>query len=452
MDAEIEFRVGRLGKVDYSNGRPKSIWLARRDVQVRVSKGSAMRVLAVTLLVSVAPAGWADGVDARKVSEYLKSLPPVTAPVYDEAKREMLAASAISCTDHPEEAPANRNNYLWQYSKPAQLLDGYDKNRAFFGCADWHSAVGSIWTLMSLRKQDPKISVASAIKDIATNHFKKTNMDGELAFFNEQKGPDANFEKPYGYAWVLKLYGEVKGSNSADDKKVAEALMPLAKWMSERYVFYLYDLKYPYRTGVESNTAWSMSLALDGANLSEDTTLKTAIHANALRLFEKDTNCNTNFEPQNTDLISSCLTEAALMGRVMDQASYVKWLDNFLPPVYSDEFQVYAKEVDTSHTNTSGPDAQMQMAAEAHLIGLNFQRATALLMIAQALPKDDPQAEVFRRLAVMSATHGYAKFGNAGYEGQHWLSAFALLYENAMKGPAPLAPPEKPKTDESAGY
>ena len=420
-------------------------------VHVRVSKGSAMRVLAVALVVSLGPAGWADGVDPRKVSEYLKTLPAVTAPVYDEAKRETLAASAISCTDHPDEAPANRNNYLWQYSKPAQLLDGYDKNRAFYGCVDWHSAVGSIWTLMSLRKQDPKISLASAIKDIATNHFKKTNMDGELAFFNEQKGPDANFEKPYGYAWVLKLYGEVKGSNSADDKKVAEALMPLAKWMSERYVFYLYDLKYPYRTGVESNSAWSMSLALDGANLSEDTTLKTAIHANAMRLFEKDKNCSTNFEPQNTDLISSCLTEAALMGRVMDQASYVKWLDGFLPPVYSDEFQVYAKDVDMSHTNTAGPDAQVQLAAEGHLIGLNFQRATALLTIAQALPKDDARGEVFRRLAVMSATHGYAKFGNAGYEGQHWLATFALLYENAMKGPAPLAPPEKPKTDESAG-
>src|SRR5580704_16549786 len=302
-------------------------------VHVRVSKGSAMRVLAVALVVSLGPAGWADGVDPRKVSEYLKTLPAVTAPVYDEAKRETLAASAIS--------------------------------------------------------------LASAIKDIATNHFKKTNMDGELAFFNEQKGPDANFEKPYGYAWVLKLYGEVKGSNSADDKKVAEALMPLAKWMSERYVFYLYDLKYPYRTGVESNSAWSMSLALDGANLSEDTTLKTAIHANAMRLFEKDKNCSTNFEPQNTDLVSSCLTESALMGRVMDQASYVKWLDGFLPPVYSDEFQVYAKDVDTSHTNSTGPDAQLQLAAEGHLIGLNFQRATALLTIAQALPKDDARGEVF---------------------------------------------------------
>jgi hypothetical protein len=406
-----------------------------------------MRVFSVPLMVSlsIATTLFGQGVDAKKVNEYLKTLPAVTPPIYDAAKRETLAASAIGCTDHPEESPANRNNYLWQYAKPPQLLEDYDKNRTFYGCADWHSAVGSTWELMSLMKQYPKISLASEIKDIATTHFKKPNMDGELAFFNAQRGPEANFEKPYGYAWLLKLYGEVKGSNSADDKKMATALAPLAKWMSERYVFYLYDLKFPYRSGVETNTAWSMSLALDGANLSEDTTLKTAIHANAIRLFEKDKNCNTNFEPQNADLISSCLTEAALMGRVMDQQSYLKWLDAFLPPVYSDAFQVYAKEIDISHVNTTGPDAQIQLAAEARLIGLNFQRATDLLVISYALPKDDPRIPVFRHLAMLSAQRGYDKIGIAGYEGQHWLSTFALLYENAMKGPAPLAPPEKPK-------
>ena len=417
-----------------------------------------MRVFSVPLMVSlsISTTLFGQGIDAKKVNEYLKTLPAVTPPVYDAAKRETLAASAIGCTDHPEESPANRNNYLWQYAKPPQLLEAYDKNRTFYGCADWHSAVGSTWALMSLMKQDPKISLASDIKDIATTHFKKPNMDGELAFFNAQRGPEANFEKPYGYAWLLKLYGEVKGSNSADDKKMATALAPLAKWMSERYVFYLYDLKFPYRSGVETNTAWSMSLALDGANLSEDTTLKTAIHANAIRLFEKDKTCNTNFEPQNADLISSCLTEAALMGRVMDQQSYLKWLDAFLPPVYSDAFQVYAKEIDISHVNTTGPDSQIQLAAESRLIGLNFQRATDLLVISQALPKDDPRIPVFRHLAMLSAQRGYDKIGIAGYEGQHWLSTFALLYENAMKGPAPLAPPEKQKghgdqSDDSSG-
>jgi hypothetical protein len=417
-----------------------------------------MKVFSVALIVTlIAPATvFGQSVDAKKIAEYSKTLPAVTLPTFDENQRAALAISAISCTDRPQESPSNRNNYIWQYAKPPQLMENYDKERAFFGCTDWHSAVGSVWTLVSLLKQDPKLGVASDVKDIASTHFKKSNMDGEFAFFNGQRGPGANFEKPYGYAWLLKLYGEVKGSNSADDKKLATAIAPLAKWMSERYVFYLYDLKFPYRSGVESNTALAMGLALDGVNLSEDTTLKTAIHANALRLFEKDKNCDTSLEPQNSDFVSSCLTEAALMGRVMDQQSYVKWLNDFLPPVYSNAFQVYAKDIDISHVDTSGPDAQVQLIAESRLIGLNFQRAADLLTISQSLPKDDLRVPVFKQLASINAKNGYDKIGKAGYEGQHWLSTFAVLYENAAKGPAPLAPPEKPKghgdqSDEATG-
>jgi len=49
--------------------------------------------------------------------------------------------------------------------------------------------------------------------------------------------------------------GEVKGSktltlNSADDKKMTTSrLRLLLKWMSERYVSYLYDLSFPSRAG-----------------------------------------------------------------------------------------------------------------------------------------------------------------------------------------------------------
>jgi hypothetical protein len=391
----------------------------------------------------------AQSTDAARIAEYAKSLPAVAPPAYDVMRREELAAGAISCEDRPEEAPINSNSYLWRYDKPAQLLEGYDKKRAFFGCTNWHDAVASTWLLMSVQRQDPKMALGSDVKDIATTHFRKSNLDGEYGYFTAPPPPNAegggfHFEEPYGYAWLLKLYGETKGYNNAEGKKMASALTPLAKWMSEKYVFYLYNLKFPYRTGVETNTAFSMGLALDGVNLSGDTTLQTAIHANAIRLFEKDKDCPTGMEPQNTDLISSCLTEAALMGRVMDQAAYVKWLEDFLPPVYSPEFQVYAKDVDTSHLSTSGTDAQVQLAAASHKVALCFERAAELLTIAYALPKDDPRIPVLRQLASISAQHGYDKVGLTGYEGQHVLPAFALLYENATLGPAPLAP-EKPK-------
>jgi hypothetical protein len=406
-----------------------------------------MRIVTGLLLLSLSATSKlpAQISDAAKILQYTKSLPTAPAPAFDEARREALAASSISCVDRPEEPPINRNNYLWQYAKPPQILEGYDKNRAFFGCKDWHSAVGSTWMLVSLLKQDPTITLGSDIQDLTTNHFKKPNMDGEYAFFNDLKGPAENFEKPYGYAWLLKLDGEAKSWNNEDGKKLSTALAPLAKWMSERYVFYLYNLKYPYRTGNESNTAWSMGLALDYANLAEDETLKTAVHANTLRLFGKDTKCPTALEPASGDLISACLTEAALMGRVMEQKEYLKWLDGFLPPVYSTAFQIYNSDVDISHLSFNGLDREVQMTLKSHLIGLNFQRATELLTIAYALPKDDPRVAAFRALAAINAKRGYETIGTAGYEGQHWLPTFALLYENESKGPAPLEP-EKPKT------
>jgi Protein of unknown function (DUF2891) len=400
---------------------------------------------------------FAQNSEPAKVTEYLKSLPAATAPAFTEEKKETLASFAISCTDHPQENTGTRNNYLWGYEKMPLILDGYDRNRAFFGCANWHDAVGSTWMLMSLLRQDPKITLGSDIKDIATTHFRKTNIDGEVAFFSAPRpagegggGGGFNFEEPYGYSWLLKLYGETKGGNFADGKKMATSLAPLARWMSEKYVYYLYNLKFPFRSGSDTNTAWAMSLTLDGVNLSEDTTLQTAVHANAIRLFGKDKNCPTGLEPQNADNVSSCLTEAALMGRVMEQADYLKWLDAFLPPVYSEAFQGYAKDIDTSHTSTTGPDAQVQLNAKSHLIGLSFQRAYDLLVISYALPKDDPRVAVFKNLAAVNAKNGYDKIATAGYEGQHWLATYALLYENAAKGPAPLAP-EKPKHPERLG-
>jgi hypothetical protein len=66
----------------------------------------------------------------------------------------------------------------------------------------------------------------------------------------------------------------------------------------------------------------------------------------------------------------------------------------------------------------------------AHLIGLNYQRATDLLTIAAGLPDNDPRVPVYVRLGRINAKQGYDKIGAAGYFGTHWLATYALLYEN----------------------
>jgi hypothetical protein len=413
-----------------------------------------LRVRTLLTLSLAAASLHAQASDPARVTAYARTLPAAATPAFDEQKKEMLASFGISCADHPHESTGTHNYYLWGYEKLPVLLGNYDRNRAFFGCANWHDAVADTWMLMSLLRQDPKIALASDIRDIATTHFRKSNIDGEYAFFTASRpidplGGPFNFEQPYGYAWLLKLYGETKGYNTADGRKMSAAIAPLARWMSEKYVYYLYNLKFPFRTGTDTNTAWSMSLTLDGVNLADDTTLQTAIKSNALRLFSPDKDCPTGLEPQNSDNVSSCLTEAALMGRVMGQKDFLTWLDFFLPPVYSDAFQGYAKPIDISHTSISGPDAQMQMIAKSHLIALSFQRAYGLLNIAYALPSEDARIPVLKTLATQNANQGYAQLGSAGYEGQHLLAIYALLYENAAKGPAPLAP-EKPKSPQAA--
>src|ERR1700761_519702 len=110
-----------------------------------------MRIVTGMLVLCLAGASGlvAQNSDPAKVSAYLNTLPAVAPPVFDEARQETLATSAILCSDHPEEAPANRNNYLWQYQKAPEILDAYDHNRAFFGCGNWHEAVASVWMMMS---------------------------------------------------------------------------------------------------------------------------------------------------------------------------------------------------------------------------------------------------------------------------------------------------------------
>ena len=410
-----------------------------------------MRVLSkvLTLCLAGTTSLLAQGSDSTKIRDYLKSLPAPAPPAYDEVQRLALAANPLGCEDHPHAPGMIRPGYLWQRDGKPQILEDYDKHRAFYGCLDWHSAVNSTWMMISLIKADPTIAVGPAIRNELTTHFQKENIDGELAFFTKLKGQGADFEKPYGYAWLLKLYGELKTWNDPDGQRAATVLEPLAKWMSEQYVLYLHSLNYPVRVGLHPNTALDMGFVLDYTNQVQDKALESAVHETALRLFGNDTHCATASEPVFGDFAAPCLTEAALMGRVLTSEAYSKWLDTFLPPVYSEEFQGYAKDIDAVHGNnrdTTGTDEEG--LPNAHLIGLNFQRAADLLTIANSLPRNDPRVAVYERLATINGKQGYDKIGAAGYLGTHWLATYALLYENVVHASTPLPPN---KTQASVG-
>jgi hypothetical protein len=371
----------------------------------------------------------------------IRSLPDIAAPVFDETLIVTLAALPLSCIDHPFDTPDHPHNYLWVHDSPRRIVDEYTRTHAFYGCYDWHSAVNSTWVLIALLKRYPNLTLAPIIRQRLTEHLGPDNIAGEIAFFNA--GTDLagkNFERPYGFTWLLKMYGELATWNDPDGKKLAANVAPLAQQFSEKLVIYFNALSYPIRVGTHPNTALSMNFVLDYTDAVDDPALKSAVHAAAMRLFANDKDAPTAYEPCHNDFLSPCLTEAMLMARVLnaqtDAPTYLGWLNSFLPPIDSPGFQVYASEIETDHATVSGSNADAEdkdglLGSKSHLIGLAFQRAECFLRIASALPLNDPRVPIFQRLATVNAQHGLRKIGDAGYLGQHWLATYAVLYMRA---------------------
>src|SRR6202035_4010840 len=86
--------------------------------------------------------------EARQLGAYLASLPPAELPALTEQQALAMVAMPLSCVDHPQALPELRGDYLWVHESKAHMVDAYDKNRAFYGCFDWHSAVNSTWTMI----------------------------------------------------------------------------------------------------------------------------------------------------------------------------------------------------------------------------------------------------------------------------------------------------------------
>ncbi len=378
--------------------------------------------------------------DVNEINRYLKSLPDAAAPPLNEAQALTLAAMPLSCLDHPQSVPEQRVDYLWVPDAKPRLVEGYDKHRAFYGCYDWHSAVNSTWTLVVLLKQFPDLSLARLIREKLDDHLGKSNVEGEMAFFKDAK----RFEMPYGYAWLLKLYGEFQTWDDPDAKKWAANLAPLVAQFSAKLKETLPDDPYATRAGVHGNTALSLDLMLDYTDAAGDKALDKVVRAAALRYFSADRDCPTAYEPGGAEFLSPCLAEAKLMSRVLDQHAFVAWFDSFLPPVYSAAFKPLTVPVDVS-----GITKKELLAGKSHLIGLAFQRAESMLAIAAALPANDPRIPVLRRVASINASSGFRSLAGAGYLGSHWLGTYAVLYERAA-GKSPAQPVEKTASNSPA--
>ncbi len=279
----------------------------------------------------------------------------------------------------------------------------------FHGSFDWHSCVHGWWQLLTLRRLFPGLPAAATIAARADAMLTPERVAGELAYLDRPLS--GGFERPYGWAWLLALHGEA----ARHDADWGAALRPLADAFAARFKEYLPKLTYPIRVGTHPNTAFALVLARDWA-VVHDPALTALIDTRARDWFGDDRGCQA-WEPSGDDFLSSALTEALLMRRVLPAPDFARWFALFLPDIAHGR---PATLVTPAHVSDRS-DGKI-----AHLDGLNLSRAWCWRSLVAA---DGAGSAEDRAMTAAADRHLAASLPHLDddYMGSHWLATFALL-------------------------
>ncbi len=282
----------------------------------------------------------------------------------------------------------------------------------FYGSFDWHSCVHGYWLLARVLRRFPQGAYGQTIRGLFEQQFAPEKVAGECAYFTHPAA--RGFERPYGWAWLLKLVHEL---TFLPEPAWTVALSPLATLIARRFKDFLPVATYPVRVGTHFNTAFALRMAADYAHGANDDAFAGLLTETAARWYGTDTDCPAWGEPGGDDFQSSALIEAECMRRLLPKGRFLPWFDRFLPRLASREPRPLFTPAITSDRN----DGKI-----AHLDGLNLSRAWCFRALAAALPADDPRGAVMQTAADAHLAVSLPHLAT-DYMGEHWLSSFALL-------------------------
>jgi len=298
---------------------------------------------------------------------------------------------------------------------PADVKSPKALHPAFYGCYDWHSSVHGHWMLVRLLRLFPGLPEAGEIRAVLGAHLTAESIQAETDYFARKESKP--FERPYGWAWLLKLAEELQGWDDPDAKSWSKNLRPLAEIVATRYVEFFPKQTYPIRTGVHPNTAFGLSFAHDYARTCGDKRLLRLVEERARTYFLDDALVPASWEPGGADFFSPSLIEADLMRRVLSPAEFRSWFTRFLPGAAKSE----PKALFMPATVTDRTDPQL-----VHLDGLNLSRAWCMRSVAAALPAGEPARAALASSAARHAESALEHVASGDYAGEHWLASFAV--------------------------
>ena len=272
---------------------------------------------------------------------------------------------------------------------PAQLYP------IFHGSYDWHSCVHGYWMLAHLLRRFPAMAPAGAIRALFDRKLVPALVAGECAYLDRPLA--RGFERPYGWAWALKLSATLRGT------PWEAAVAPLGALIARRFQEFLPKATYPVRVGTHFNTAFALRLAADYAEA--DPALMALLRETAQRWYGADRDAPAWGEPSGDDFLSGTLIEAEAMRRLLPPETFAPWCRAFLPRLAGREPAVLF----TPATVSDRTDGKI-----AHLDGLNLSRAWCWRGLGQ------------KRAAEAHLAAGLPHVAG-DYMGEHWLASFAVL-------------------------
>jgi hypothetical protein len=335
----------------------------------------------------------------------------IALPSQTEASAAQFAEIALA--NVVREYPGKADHVL---DGDADLVPPRVLHPTFYGSFDWHSCVHMHWLLVHLRRLYPNLPRRADIDALLDRHLAPANVAAECAYLRR---PGAHsFERPYGWAWLLKLADELALSADEHARRWAGQLEPLARMIVERYVAWLPRADYPIRYGMHSNSAFGVLFALDYARRAGESTLAEMIETRARTWYGSDRDVPAAWEPSGFDFLSPALVEAELVRRVLAADEFAGWLGTFLP------------EMERRRPAALFTPVAVSERADPHIVhldGLNLSRAWCFRGIASALPASDPRVAIARESAAVHLAAGLEGVDSAEYAGRHWLATFAAL-------------------------
>lgn len=321
-----------------------------------------------------------------------------------------LAEKPLKCIS--QEFP-NKTAHIINNAEEAVLLPS-QLHPAFYGCFDWHSSVHGHWMLLKILKTKPNLPESAEIVKVLNESFQKEKLQQEALYFTKYEVAK-NFERTYGWAWLLKLDEELSTSNLPEAKIWHQNMKPLTDAILKLWKDFLPKQTYPNRTGVHPNTAFAMAFAIDWARATGDKTFEKELVEKSKYFFLKDEKTPAYLEPDGSDFFSPSLQIADLMRRILPQKEFVIWLDKFYD---SRSLENISKIPVISDIN----DFQT-----VHLVGLSFTKAWCMNGISDALPKNHPLKIKFKTTANKFLENSLPLVFAGNYGGDHWLASFAVF-------------------------